>query len=119
MNVFQTNAAGISHAVTSTASTAVLLPTKDFTDLIQQGQCQIRVVNEGPNICFFATGGSSALAATLPTTTSANTCDAVLPGTDVTLTLKPVRDVQAGIYFSAICRAAGTATLSVYIGRGA
>jgi hypothetical protein len=36
-----------------------------------------------------------------------------LPGADVTLTLAP-----DAAFISAICRAGGTATLSVYVGRG-
>ena len=118
MDIFGTNASGISHAVTSSASTAVLLPTVPFADYLKQGKCTIRIVNEGPSIAFFAIGSGASTAATLPTTTAAQTCDAVLPGSDVTFTLKPINDPNS-VYFSAICRAAGTANLTIYVGRGA
>ena len=84
----------------------------DILDSLVQGQSHLRVVNEGPNIAFIAVGKTTATA-TLPTATAAKTCDAVLAGEDMILTLSP-----NARYISAICRAAGIATLSVYVGRG-
>src|SRR3989304_924607 len=103
--LFQTQSPGISISVTSTASTAVALPVTDILDSLVQGQSHLRVVNEGPNIAFIAVGKTTA--------TAAKTCDAVLAGEDMILTLSP-----NARYISAICRAAGIATLSVYVGRG-
>ena len=110
--IFGTASPGISIAVTATASTAVLLPLTGIEG-VKQGAVQLRVVNEGPSAAFIATGALSTTTATLPTTTATKTCDAVLAGADVTLTLAP-----DALYISAICRAAGTATLTVYAGKG-
>lgn len=110
--IFQTASPGITIAVTSVASTAALLPVTDVLDSIDQGMVQIRVVNEGPNIAFLSIGKTGATA-TLPAAGATKTCDAVLAGADIILTLSPSHR-----YISAICRASGTATLSVYVGRG-
>ncbi|SRR6266851_5859692 len=100
---FQTKAPGITISVTSTATTAVVLPT---------GGPQLRIVNEGPNIAFLAFSKNGVLA-TLPTASQTVTCDAVLSGEDLILTRGPDDN-----YISAISRATQTATLSVYVGSG-
>ncbi len=107
MNVlFSDRAPGISVAATAVALSAVALPLSDGNS--------IRIVNEGPNIVFVALGASD-VAATLPTTgVGTRTCTAVLSGTDITLRRDPLVDK----YISTICRAAGTGTLSVYVGEG-
>lgn len=94
----------ISVAVTSTASTSVALPAVGNT---------IRIVNEGPNIAFVSVGIGTQTA-TLPTGTGVATCTPVLSGSDISLTIE--NDAVCSI--SAICRAAGTATLSVAVGEG-
>ena len=104
---FPATAKGITVAATSAALTAVALPTSTGS--------QIRIVNEGPNACFIALG-VAAVAATLPATgAGVTTCTAVLAGEDVVLTRSPLVDV----YISTICRASGTATLTVSVGDGA
>lgn len=105
--LFSARAPGISVSATAAALSAVALPLGSGNS--------IRIVNEGPNHVFIALGASS-VAATLPTTgAGTNTCTCVLAGSDVTLRREPSTDG----YISTICRAAGTATLSVYIGEGA
>ena len=97
-------------AATASALTAVILPQGTDT---RAGK-NIRIVNEGPNICFVALGASTVLA-TLPTTgAGVTTCIPVLPGEDVILARNPTVD----LYISTICRAAGTATLTVSTGEG-
>ena len=104
---FSATCNGKTVAATSSALTAVALPTGAGN--------QIRIVNEGPSVCFIALGASSVLA-TLPTSgVGVTTCVAVLSGEDVILTRSPLVD----LFISTICRAAGTATLSVYVGEGA
>lgn len=76
------------------------------------GGTQVRIVNEGPNIAFLAFSKRGA-AATLPVAGTTNTCDAVLSGEDLILTLGP----DDG-FISAICRATQTAVLTVYVGIG-
>lgn len=98
---------GKSVAGTDSSLTAVVLPTGAGN--------QVRVVNEGPNVCFFALGAAG-VTATLPTTgNGVKTCVAVLAGEDIILTRSPLVD----LYISTICRSGGTATLSVYVGEGA
>ncbi len=93
-------------AATSSALTAVIVP-------VGTGN-QIRIVNEGPNICFVALGASN-VAATLPTTgNGVTTCTPVLAGEDVILSRSPLVD----LYISTICRSNQTATLTVSIGDG-
>jgi hypothetical protein len=72
----------------------------------------VRLVNEGPNRCYVALGGSS-VAATVPTGTAAATATPVLAGEDIILSLSPSQT-----YISAICRASETATLIVQNGEG-
>ena len=106
VNPFPASSIGITVAATSTALTAVALP-------VVTGCNQLRVVNEGPSPCFFATGAST-VAAPLPTTgAGVNTCNAILPGEDAVFSIG-----SADLYISTICRTAGTATLSVYVGNG-
>lgn len=108
---FSASALGITVAATASALTAVALPQGSDTNAGNS----IRIVNEGPNICFIALGASTVLA-TLPTTgAGTRTCVPVLAGEDVILSRTPNTDV----YISTICRAAGTATLTVQIGEGA
>ena len=93
-------------AATASALTAVALPTGAGN--------QVRIVNEGPNICFVALGAAGVLA-TLPTTGGGvTTCTPVLAGEDVILTRSPTVDIN----ISTICRASGTATLTVSVGEG-
>jgi hypothetical protein len=92
-------------SVTSTASTSTALPG--------QGNV-VRIVNEGPNIAFVSIG-SGAQTATLPNATPVSTSTPVLAGTDISLSISN----DAVYNISAICRAAGTATLDVQVGEGA
>lgn len=90
--------------VTSTASSSVALPG--------QGN-SVRIVNEGPNTVFISIG-SGAQTAVLPNSTPTATSTPVLASTDVTFTIP-----NDAIYnISAICRAAGTATIDVQVGEG-
>ena len=108
---FSATALGITVAATSSALTAVALPVG--ADTTNSGN-SIRIVNEGPNICFIALGATN-VAATLPTTgTGVTTCTPVLSGSDIILTRSPLVDR----YISTICRAGGTATLTVQVGEG-
>ena len=106
INSFGCSSAAITVPATAVALVAVLLPTG-------QGSA-MRIVNEGPNVVFVAIGASSVLA-TLPTTgTGTVTCTPVLVNEDLILARNPYTD----LYISTICRAAGTATLTVAIGEG-
>ena len=108
---FSATALGITVAATSSALTAVALPVG--ADVTNSGNV-IRIVNEGPNICFVALGAAGVLA-TLPTTgAGVTTCVPVLAGSDIVLSRSPLVDR----YISTICRAAGTATLTVQVGEG-
>ena len=91
-------------AVTATASSSLTLPGVGNS---------IRLVNEGPNLCFVAIGEGSQTA-TLPNATPTGTSTPVLAGEDVTLSIPR----SATLQISAICRAAGTATLDVQVGEG-
>lgn len=103
---FPANAISISVAATSSALTAVALPTSTAN--------QVRIANEGPNVVFFAVGAST-VSATVPTTgAGVLTCTPVLAGEDAIFTRNPASD----LYISTICRAAGTGTLTVSIGDG-
>lgn len=108
---FSATALTITVAGTQTALTAVALPVG--TDVTTAGN-SIRVVNEGPNICFIALGASTVLA-TLPTTgAGVTTCIPVLSGEDVILSRSPTSDR----FISTVCRSSGTATLTVSVGEG-
>lgn len=90
--------------VTAAASTSAALPA--------QGSV-LRVVNEGPNVAFISVG-SGTQTATLPNATPTATSMPILPGEDASFSLP-----SDAIYnISAICRAAGTATLDVQVGEG-
>lgn len=107
---YTATALGISVAATAAALTAVALP--QGTDA-QSGN-SIRVFNEGPNVCWFALGGAGVLA-TLPATgAGVRTCVPVGIGEDLILSRNP----SADLFISTICRASGTATLTVSIGDG-
>lgn len=101
---FQTKAYCITISASATATAAVQLP---------QGGQQLRIINEGPNVAFLAFGKSGNVLATLPVAGQTNTCDAVLSGEDELLT----RDMDDN-FISAVCRASGTAVLTIYVGVG-
>ena len=101
---FSAQAKTLPISVTATASTSAALPNVGD---------QIRLVNEGPNHCFVSIG-SGTQTATLPNATPTATSTPVLAGEDLILTI-PSADV---LNISAICRASGTATLCVQVGRG-
>ncbi len=103
---FPSSAKTITVAATATALTAVALPTGSGN--------QMRVVNEGPNVAFIATGAVGVLATPPTTGAGVTTCSPVLAGEDVVFTRSPLVDV----YISTICRASGVATLTVSIGDG-
>lgn len=92
-------------SVTATASASTALPG--------QGN-SIRIVNEGPNIVFVSIG-AGAQTATLPNATPTGTSTPVLNGSDVVFSIPS----DAVYNISAICRAAGTATIDVQVGEGA
>lgn len=105
-NLFSAQSATIAVAATATASVAALLPFACGT---------LRIVNEGPNMAFVAVAATAVGAvATLPAGAAAQTCTPVLPASDITLSIAGA----TAQYISAICRAAGTAVLSVSTGEG-
>lgn len=104
-NLFSAQAATIAISATATASTPVALPFS------ANG---VRIVNEGPNVAFIAIAPTSTVA-TLPGASQAQTCTPVLAGSDITLSMAQGTDSN---FISAICRASGTAVLSVSIGEG-
>lgn len=91
-------------SVTSTASTSTALPGQGNT---------LRVYNEGPNVAFISVGAGTQTA-TLPNATATATSTPVGPGEDCSFTIPN----DAVYNISAICRAAGTATLDVQVGEG-
>lgn len=101
----------ISVSATSTATTAVALPVTSAG-----AGSIIRIVNEGPSIAFISLGSVIAsTVATLPTTGGGTaTCSPILPGEDASFT----RDTKLETLISAICRAGGTAALTVQTGEG-
>lgn len=105
-NLFSAQAATIAVSGSAVASAAVQLP------FIANG---VRIVNEGPNVVFVAISNRSNTTATLPAGTATQTCTPVLSGSDVTLSMEAN---TAANYISVICRAAGTAVLSVSTGEG-
>lgn len=104
-NLFSAQAATIAISATATASTPVALPFS------ANG---VRIVNEGPNVAFVAITPASTVA-TLPGASSAQTCTPVLAGADVTLAMAQGSSPN---FISAVCRASGTAVLSVSTGDG-
>lgn len=109
---FSVQAKTLPISVTSTASTSTALPSI--------GNC-IRLVNEGPNVCFVSIG-TGTQTATLPNATPTATSTPVLAGEDIILSM-PNPQASSGVAptalnISAICRASGTATLDVQVGEG-
>lgn len=104
-NLFSAQANTIAVSATAVASTPVLLPFS------ANG---VRIVNEGPNVAFIAITTASTNATLPGAAPGAVTCTPVLSGSDVTLGMS---GGQAN-YISAICRASGTAALSVSTGEG-
>lgn len=102
---FSAQALTLPISVTATASTSVLMPNDGNS---------VRLVNEGPNHCFVSIG-EGAQTATLPNATPTSTSTPVMAGEDVILSIP----VSTTLQISAICRAAGTATLDVQVGEGA
>lgn len=91
-------------SVTATASASAALPGRGNS---------VRIINEGPNHVFVSIGSGSQVA-TLPNATPTGTSTPVLAGTDAVFTIPN----DATYSISAICRAAGTATLDVQVGEG-
>ena len=72
----------------------------------------LRVVNEGPNAAFICVGDTAATSvATLPSNGAVTSCF-VAANADVTFSIPN----DSAKFVSAICRAAGTATLEFYAG---
>lgn len=106
MQPFSAQSATLDIAVTSTASTSGALPNFGNT---------IRIVNEGPNVCFVSIG-TGAQVATLPSSvTPVKTCTPVPVG-DITLTIPT--DNTTALNVSAITRATQTARISIQVGEG-
>ena len=101
---FSAQAKTLPISVTASASASTALPALGNT---------IRIVSEGPNVAFVSVG-AGAQVATLPNATPTATSTPILPFEDVSFTIP-----NDQIYnISAICRAAGTATLDVQVGEG-
>ena len=94
-------------AVTAAASTSIGLPAVGDA---------VRIINEGPNIAFVSIGVGSQTA-TLPGTTlpASMTSTPILNGTERVFS---INNYLTTLQISAICRAAGTATLDVQVGFG-
>ena len=106
---FDAKASTFSVAVTSTATTA-----KSMSLTPQAMETTIRLVNEGPNRCYIAVGGSAVVATVPDGTTATATCTPVLGGEDIVLC-----NLQPGdTHISAVSRSNETATLIVSIGGG-
>jgi len=95
-------------SVTSTASASTALPGSGKF---------IRIVNEGPNVAFVSIG-TGTQTATLPNATATATSTPVLAGEDVAFEIPSNISTSTALNISAICRAAGTATLDVQVGDG-
>lgn len=92
-------------SVTVTSSTPIALPGQGTT---------VRVVNEGANTAYLATGAAAATTtATVPTGTAALTATPVLAGEDVAFS----RDPNGDLFIAAIT-ATSTATLRVTVSEG-
>lgn len=102
-NPFSAQAKTLPISVTSTASTSAALPASGNV---------VRLVNEGPNVCFVSIG-SGDQTATLPNATPTATSTPVAVG-DCVLGIPN----SAVLNISAVCRASQTATLSVQVGEG-
>lgn len=102
IDLFSAQAATKSIAVTSTASASTALPGNGNT---------LRIVNEGAVPIYFSVG-AGAQVATIPTSTAATTCTAVLQGQDATFAI-PAAD---RLNISVICST--TSTVQVSVGEG-
>jgi hypothetical protein len=94
----------LSISVTSTSSTSIALPGTGNT---------VRLVNEGPNICFVSIGTGSQTA-TLPHASVPVATATPVPVGDISLSLPG----DAVYNIAAVCRATHTAVLSVQVGEG-
>lgn len=103
-NLFSAQSKALPVSVTATASASAALPNAGNT---------IRIVNEGPNVAFISVGSGSQVA-TLPNSTPTATSTPVLSGSDVSFSIPN----DAVLNISAICRASGTAVLTVSVGEG-
>lgn len=101
---FYANTKTLGISATSTSSTSIALPG--------QGNV-VRLVNEGPNICFVSIGAGSQTA-TLPHASVPVATSTPVPVGDISLTI-PASEV---FNIAAICRASQTAALSVQVGEG-
>ncbi len=101
--VFPASSLNIKLSITSTVLTGALIPGSGSS---------VRIVNEGPNVCYVGVGGS-AVAAAVPTTTPSQYATPVLAGEDVTFSRLP-----SETYISAICTSNQTASLNVSSGEG-
>lgn len=97
-----TKTLGIS--VTATSSTSIALPGTGNV---------VRLVNEGPNICFVSIGSGSQTA-TLPHASVPVATATPVPVGDISLSIP--NDTAYNI--AAVCRASQTAALSVQVGEG-
>lgn len=102
---FTAQAKALDISVTSTASSSASLPAIGST---------VRIVNEGPNICFVSIG-TGAQTATLPSSSSPTVTSTPIPPGDFALSIPPTDSVLA---ISAICRSGQTARLTVQVGEG-
>ena len=103
-NLFSATSKTQDISVTSTSSTSAALPGQGNT---------VRIVNEGPNVCWVSIGTGSQTA-TLPATSSyVATCTPVPVG-DITLQIP--NDQTYNI--AAVTRAGQTARLSIQVGEG-
>lgn len=98
----QSKTLGIS--VTATSSTSIALPGAGNV---------VRLVNEGPNICFVSIGSGSQTA-TLPHASVPVATSTPVPVGDISLSIP----ASATYEIAAICRASQTAALSVQVGEG-
>ena len=101
--IFSAYSPTIAISGTSTASAAVGLPAIGGS---------IRMVNEGPNVCFVCISPLGELAV-LPGAVPSDRSIPVLSGEDVVLGIP-----TAPLMISIICRATATCTLSVSVGEG-
>lgn len=102
---FTAQAKALDVSVTSTASTSIALPAVGSA---------IRIVNEGPNICFVSIGVAAQTAVLPHSSVPTNTSTPVPPG-DYCLSIPPT---DTALNFSAICRSGQTARLTVQVGEG-
>lgn len=102
--LFPINALTARYSVTATVMAAAQLPINGSS---------VRLVNEGPNTCYVAVGGSG-VAAGVPTSTPSANATPLLAGEDVTFW----RNTASGTYISAICATNQTAVLNVSTGEG-